>query len=52
MNNGDIMRTMNNGELARIIARATFKHTKRAVSEWEIKREEVYWLKWLNEERK
>jgi len=51
MTKGDIIRKMTDEELARIIAKATFRHFKRIPDEEEIKKEEQYWLEWLKQKQ-
>jgi len=51
MTKGDIIRKMTDEELARIIAKATFRHLKRIPDEEEIKKEEQYWLEWLKQKQ-
>ena len=50
MTNGDVIRIMDDEELARIIAKATFKHFKIIPSEEDFKKEEQYWSEWLKKE--
>ena len=50
MTNGDVMRVMTDEELARIIAKATFRHFKIIPDEDDFKKEEQYWLEWLKKE--
>ena len=51
--NGDVMRTMTNKELARILSLTAFKYHPRlanAIANGDIEREQQYWLRYLDEE--
>ena len=48
---GDIMRKMTDEELARVIAKVSFRHSKRMPDEEDLKQEEQYWLEWLKLEQ-